>query len=309
MPQWASKHGGMVISATIDKYCYISCRRLLPFYDYKYRLVYSQTEVLSDIQDIRHRGVKGVLSFIKEDLSLEIHHDGDLPARAGLGSSSAFTVGLLHVIQAMLGGQRDKMQLAKDAIFIEQKINGEVVGSQDQVAASFGGLNKIVFCRDGGFEVTQIPLQPEQLKLLNEHILLMYTGIQRIAPKIERDKVLSIDKKMNEYRDLMDITEAAENIFLDDNFSPLEIGDLLHESWLIKKSLSNKVTNETIDEIYQTARSAGAVGGKILGAGGGGFMAFLVEPSKREAVKMALAPLVSVEFKFENEGSSVLKLN
>lgn len=308
LPEWASKHGGIVVSSTIDKYCYISCKTLLPFYDYKYRLVYSQTEIAHAIHEIKHRGIRGVLDFLNTDVALEIHHDGDLPARAGLGSSSSFTVGLLHVIQTMLGTSPTKQQLAEDAIFIEQKINEEAVGAQDQVAASFGGFNKIVFFPDGRFEVCKVPLTRERVETLNNHMLLFFTGIQRVAPIIESDKVLNMEKKTKEYSSIMQLAETAHDLLLNENFSPIEFGALMHESWSIKKTLSNKVTNHSIDQIYETARSAGAIGGKLLGAGGGGFIALFVPPSKQKAVKLALSRLTCVDFAFESEGSSVMSL-
>ena len=309
LPQWASEFGGMVISTTIDKYCYISCRQLLPFFDYKFRLVYSQTELVNCLNDIKHPGIRGVFKFLRQDLNLEIHHDGDLPARSGLGSSSSFTVGLLHAINALLGVQCTPAELAKNAIFIEQEINREIVGSQDQVAASFGGFNKIAFKTDGQFEVSPLAIEKKRSRYLNDHLLLFYTGIQRRAPEIETSKVANISSKEQNFRALMDLVTEAQGLLLADYFDPLDFGKLLHESWLLKRDLAKTVTSSEIDSIYATGISAGAVGGKVLGAGGGGFVLFLAAPERHLEIKRALSNLVCVDFAFENEGSTTYRLS
>ncbi len=308
LPQWASEFGGMVISTTIDKYCYISCRKLLPFFDYKFRLVYSQTEMVKYLNEIKHPGIRGVLNFLGQNLSLEVHHDGDLPARSGLGSSSSFTVGLLHAINSLLNLQCTPDELAKNAIFIEQEINRETVGSQDQVAASFGGFNKITFKTDGQFEVSPMAIEDKRRRYLNDHLLLFYSGIQRHASEIESSKIANISTKEQNYFALMDLVTEAQGLLMADYFNPLDFGKLLHESWLLKRDLAKAVTSSKIDSIYATAISAGAVGGKVLGAGGGGFILFLAAPEKHPHIKKVLSNLVCVDFEFENEGSTTYRL-
>lgn len=309
LPEWSSEFGGKVLSTTINKYCYISCRELLPLYNYKHRLVYSKSEQVNRFADIKHRGMRGVLEYLNPKHGLEIHHDGDLPARSGLGSSSSFTVGLLNALNGFYNNRVGKEQLAKEAIFIEQNINNEVVGSQDQVAASFGGFNRITFNKDGSFFISELPITNSRKEFLNQHLLLFYTGIQRLASDIEETKISGIKKNKNNYFELLQLVEAAEEILLAENFDVKEFGNLLHTSWQLKRSLSEKVTNNKIDEIYTAALKAGAVGGKLLGAGGGGFFVFFIEPRNRKKLINTLQPLTPVDFKFENDGTKLFKLS
>lgn len=303
LPEWSLKHGGSVISTTINKYCYISCRQLLPLFDYKHRLVYSKTEQVNSIENIQHPGIRGVLQYANPPLGLEIHHDGDLPARSGLGSSSSFTVGLLRAIYRLQHIQKDAHKIAAEAIHIEQNINMEIVGAQDQVAASYGGFNKIDFNKDGTFSVKPLDISTGVKNLISKHLLLVYSGIQRRAPEIEKSKVENLDDKSTYYQSISDLVKQAEFQLLSEEFNIEKFGGLLHEGWLMKRSLSEKVSSDKIDEIYSKALSAGAYGGKVLGAGGGGFLMFLAPPERHDQIKSALKDFIFVDCDFEDEGA------
>ena len=304
-PFWYKENAGAVLSTTIDKYCYISCRRLPLFFEHKYRIVYSKTELVSDINEILHPAVRETFRFMDVRDGLEIHYDGDLPARSGLGSSSAFTVGLLHALYALNGKIVSKKRLALDAIHIEQDMIKENVGSQDQVTVAFGGLNKIIFSGSHNIEVKPITINEEKLKLFQDHLVLFFTGLTRIADKIERDKVKQFKNKKHELKTLHSFVDEAIDIINGDT-GFLAFGKLLHESWKIKRSLSKKVSNTTIDEIYKKAVKAGALGGKVLGAGGGGFVLFFVRPEDRNRIIKTLGSLLHVPFRFDTLGSQII---
>jgi D-glycero-alpha-D-manno-heptose-7-phosphate kinase len=305
-PAWYENNGGgAVLSTTINKYCYISCRVLPPFFDCKYKINYSRQEQAGNIQEIMHPSVRETLRFVNLDSGLSINHDGDLPAMSGLGSSSAFTVGLLHALYALSGKIISKKKLALEAIHIEQEMIREKVGSQDQVAAAFGGLNKIEFKSQHNIEVMPIAIARDMFQNLQDHFLLFYTGVTRSASKIEEDKIDHLDEKRSEYKTLLSTVEEALSI-LSGEKDLIEFGKLLHESWKLKRSLTSKVSNPYIDTIYETARKNGAVGGKILGAGGGGFMLFFVRPEKKEKVKESLHFLLHVPFRFDTLGSQIV---
>ena len=304
-PEWYREHGGAVLSTTIDKYCFISCRHLPPFFKHRHRIVYSAIEDVVNISDIKHPSVRGVLEWLELDTGFEIHHDGDLPARSGLGSSSAFTVGLLNVLRAQQNGRYEKKSLAKDAIYVEQQVIGEVVGSQDQVAVAFGGLNHITFGRDPEFDVSPVVMSPENKKSLNDHMLLFFTGIQRFASSIEEEKVGKMKQNKANIRDIQQQVNAGLEILHSKNFNVEDFGKLLHEGWQLKRSLSKNVSNAMIDEAYQKAIDCGALGGKILGAGGGGFMLVFAAPQHHASIIEQLGSFVHVPFKFESSGSSI----
>lgn len=304
-PVWYREHGGSVLSTTIDKYCYISCRNLPPFFEHKHRIVYSLIENVKSISEIKHPAVRGIFEWLGIESGLEIHHDGDLPARSGLGSSSSFTVGLLNALRAHQHGRYSKQKLAKDAIHIEQNIIGEVVGSQDQVAAAYGGFNHIRFGKEPEFEVHPIVASPETLNILDRHIMLFFTGIQRFASPIEQEKISRINDNTAQLDRLSNMVGDGLEVLHSNNFIVEDFGSILHESWQIKRELSPNVSNDLIDEAYQNALDCGAIGGKILGAGGGGFMLIFATPEKQNQIIERLSSFVHVPFRFENRGASI----
>ena len=304
-PVWYEEHGGAVLSTTIDKYCYLTCRYLPPFFNHKHRVVYSKIDTVNRIKDIRHPAVRAILELMKIKTGIEIHHDGDLPARTGLGSSSAFTVGLLNSLYALKGVMPTKHRLAKEAIHVERHILQESVGSQDQVAVSYGGFNKINFEKDGAFSVEPIILSKGRLNELENHLMLFFTGFSRTASRIAKKQIKNTTNKKNELTRIHTLVDEAKNILIDSS-DITEFGKLLYESWLQKKSLTDKISTPEIDSIYEAAMSAGAMGGKLLGAGGGGFILFFVKPKFQERVAKRLNKLLRVKFRFENQGSQII---
>jgi D-glycero-alpha-D-manno-heptose-7-phosphate kinase len=305
LPAYYKENCGAVISTTINKYCYISCRRLPPFFEYKHRIVYSKYEHVNEIDEIIHPSIRETFRFMKIGDGLEIHCDGDLPARTGLGSSSSFTVGLLHALYALKGKMVSKKRLALESIYIEQELIKENVGSQDQVAAAFGGLNKIAFNGNHNIDVTPITIAKSRKQAFQDHLMLFFTGFSRFASDIEADKIKKISKKKDELDTLYKMVDEAVRILSEDG-SLIDFGKMLHESWKIKKSLSEKVSTSHIDDIYETAIRNGAIGGKILGAGGGGFVLFFVRPDQRDKLREALGSLLYVPFGFDTTGSQII---
>ena len=304
-PVWYESNGGAVLSTTIDKYCYLNCRYLPPFFEHKHRIVYSKVEMVKDIAAIRHPAVRAILEKHGIEEGVEIHHDGDLPARSGLGSSSSFTVGLLNAVYALKGIMPSKQRLAEEAIHIEREILNEYVGSQDQVAVAFGGLNRIGFRKNGSFEVVPITIAVERMQDLQGQLMLFFTGFSRFASRIAKKQIKITPSKKKELAAMHQLVDSAQNI-LTSNSDLVDFGKLMHESWLLKRSLTDKISSEEIDRIYQEALSAGATGGKLLGAGGGGFMLFFVEPKYQDKVRKRLSGLLEVKFRFENTGSQII---
>ena len=305
-PAWYGENGGAVLATTIDKYCYISCRRLPQFFEHKHRIVYSVIEDVRKISEIQHPAVRAVLGWAGIEEGLEIHHDGDLPARSGLGSSSSFTVGLVHALHALNGRMISKKDLASEVIHIEQNIIGENVGSQDQVSAAFGGFNRIDFHRNDTFDVSPIILPQNRREELHSHLMLCFTGFSRIASDIAKSKIDNLKNRAVEINRIREMVDEAIGILNNSNTPIEEFGKLLDLSWKYKRSLSRKVSTPQIDDIYDEAQRAGAVGGKILGAGGGGFMLLFAKPEKQAAIRERLKHLVHVPFNFENSGSRVV---
>ena len=303
-PDWYRENGGAVLATTIDKYCYINCRYLPPFFEQKFRIVYSQMELVNDLDEIRHPSVREVLKYLEVKQGVEIHHDGDLPSRSGLGSSSSFTVGLLNALYAMKGIMPSKTQLAQDAIHVEQEIIKENVGSQDQVMSAFGGFNRVNF-NESGFQVKPMTIDKEKLQELHNHLMLFFTGISRTASQIAGEQIHQIPNKKLELTEMYKMVDQGVNI-LNSNSDLLDFGRLLHESWMLKRSLTEKVSTLYIDYIYDTALKAGATGGKILGAGGGGFILFFVKPELQDHLKAALSGLLNIPFQFESSGSQII---
>lgn len=303
-PAWYKENGGAVLATTIDKYCYITCRYLPPFFEHKSRIVYSQTELVNDVEEINHSSVRETLKFLGIHQGVEIHYDGDLPSRSGLGSSSSFTVGLLNAFYAIKGIMPTKLQLAGDAIHIEQILIKENVGSQDQVMAAFGGLKHVEFNKDG-FHVNPVIIGEERLTDLQSQLLLFFTGLSRTASQIAKNQIDAISNKKRELSEMYKMVDEGIKI-LSSNGDLNDFGKLLHESWQLKRSLTSKISSLYIDYIYESALAAGATGGKILGAGGGGFILFYVKPELQEQVKKSLRGLLHVPFKFEDTGSRVI---
>lgn len=308
-PGWFNENGGAVLSTTIDKYCYISCRRLPPFFEHRHRLVYSQIENVKQVQDIKHPAARAVLSQFNITDGLEIHHDGDLPARSGLGSSSSFTVGLLNAVRGLNGKISSKRSLAEQAIHVEQKVLAENVGCQDQVAVAYGGFNRIDFNVGGSFDVTPVICPSNRFEELQDHLMLFFTGISRFSSEIASAQVGNISKSSASLKTMHEQVDIAHDILVNPATPIQEFGRLLHEAWCLKKSLSDKISTDFIDDIYEEARNEGALGGKVLGAGGGGFILFFAPPDRQERIKKRLGNLVHVPFQFERDGSHIVYYN
>lgn len=305
-PVWFREHGGAVLSTAIDKCCYITTRWLPPFFEYQSRVSYSRIENVNENVDIQHPSVRECLKFLNVAGGIEIHHVADLPARTGLGTSSAFTVGLLLSLYALKNQMRDKNALAADAIHVEQNLIGEAVGSQDQVSAAFGGFNRINFNRDDSFEVRRILTAPARLAELEQNLALYFTGFSRIASEIAQEQLKVTPQKTKELQTMLQMVDEAEQILTSPSRSLDEFGRLLNEGWKLKRSLTQKISNSHIDEIYQAGLEAGALGGKLLGAGGGGFMLLYVPPERRQALRARLKNLLCVPFTFSSRGSQVI---
>ena len=301
-PAWYQEHGGAVLTTTIDRYCYVLLRRMPPFLGARYRVFWSRMEMTDKRDHIVHPGVRGCLQYLGMDEPLEVNHAGDLPARSGLGSSSAFTVGMLHALYVLNGRHVSRARLADEAIEVEQGVLKETVGIQDQIECAWGGINMIEFGRDGGYAVRPINIE-RRAQMFEDHLVLVFTDLQRYASEIAQAQVENARAKQKLMYRMVDMVPEAVKILKDG--MPVELGQLLHEAWMLKRQLSDKVTNERIDEIYQVARQNGAIGGKILGAGGGGFMLLCVHPIRRQSMLNAIG-LYSVPVKFEYNGSQVV---
>jgi D-glycero-alpha-D-manno-heptose-7-phosphate kinase len=304
-PAWYAKNGGAVLATTIDKYCYLTCRYLPPFFEHRIRLVYRKIEICQTVDQIEHPVVREALRHLGINRGIEIHHDGDLPARSGMGSSSSFTVGLLHALYALKGQMPSKRQLAMESIDLEQRRLHETVGSQDQVLAAYGGMNHVIFAQDGEITPRPITLSADRLTELNDHLMLFYTGIMRTASDIAASYVNDLHSRERQLHLIVDMVNEGVSI-LNSHQDIGAFGKLLHEAWQAKRKLSAVVSNNHIDEIYDQAMSAGGTGGKLLGAGGGGFMLLFVPPSKQPIVREKLNKLVHVPFKFESLGSRII---
>jgi D-glycero-alpha-D-manno-heptose-7-phosphate kinase len=305
-PVWYREYGGSVLSTTIDKSCYITCRKLPPFFEYHTRISYSKVENVSRNDAIQHPSVRACLQFLNMEEGVEIHHVADLPARTGLGTSSAFTVGLLKALYALENQMCDRHTLASQAIHIEQDLIGEAVGAQDQVSAAYGGFNRINFHQDGSIEVKRMLASQDRLAELDQHLVLYFTGFSRTASEIAQEQLKMTPSKKHELETMFQLVDEGEAIIADRARPLHEFGTLLHESWQIKRTLTQKISTPIIDEIYKAGLSAGALGGKLLGAGGGGFMLFFVPPERQEALRMRLKKLLCVPFSMSSKGSDVV---
>jgi D-glycero-alpha-D-manno-heptose-7-phosphate kinase len=303
-PAWFHEHGGAVLAASINHYCYITCRFLPPFFDQANRIVWSKIELVNDHSEIEHPAIRAALKFLGIEEGLELHHSGDLPARAGLGSSSAFAVGLLQTLHAMRDADLSKKELAEQAIYLEQNLLGDHVGVQDQIQTAFGGLNRIDINQDGSFHVRPLKLSERQLKELENHILLFYTGTARNASDVAAAQIKAIPNHKADLLEMRRLVDEATAILLRGDLA--DFGRLLHESWLIKRRLSDRIAPDFVNDIYDRARSAGALGGKLLGAGGGGFMMFIVRPQDHIKVLSALHELLLVPAQFDWNGTQLI---
>jgi len=305
-PQWYRENRGKVLGAAIDKYCYISCRELPPFFKHKYRIAYSRLETVNELGEIQHPAVRGTIEYLKVRRPLEIHHDGDIPARSGMGSSSAFTVGFLKTLHALDGKIVTKEELFKEAIDIEQNHIGENVGSQDQVWAACGGLNTIEFMENGEIVVEPVIMEEGRLAAFEKKFMLFFTGISRYASEIAREQIKNTRRNKRALTEMRGLVEDAYNILTKSRNGFVDFARLLDETWRLKKNLSKDISNDRIDEMYETARKHGALGGKLLGAGGGGFVVFYVEPENQQSVKKALEGYLHIPFKFDFSGSEII---
>ncbi len=304
-PAWYRQHGGAVLATSIDKYCYLTCRYLPPFFEHRLRIVYRQIETCSTVEEIGHPVVREAIRLLNIDRGLEIHHDGDLPARSGMGSSSAFTVGLFHALHALRGEMPTKLQLAREAIHLEQEVLQETVGAQDQTLAAYGGLRHVRFQTDGEIEVSPVVLPKARIEELKSHLMLVYTGIARTAADVAKSYVPRLESQRRQLRLMKQMVDEALEI-LTGGVNLLAFGELLHESWIAKRSLSDIVSNDEVDRLYKTALEAGAIGGKLTGAGGGGFLLLFVSPERRAKVLAALDGCIHVPFDFESGGSQII---
>lgn len=297
------KHGGSVISTTFDKYCYVSVRHLPPYFDFKNEIVYSRTERVVHVDEIEHPAVRNAMKWLDMH-DIRLSYEADLPARSGLGTSSSFAVGMLNAFYALKGKYKGKQQLAKDAIHLERVLCAEEGGEQDQIAAAYGGLNRIDFSQDG-FTVKPIVISPKRKQELNENLLLYFTGFSRFSFQVQKQMVQSLEEKDKQLCELLSLVDDAQEI-LTGQGSLDEFGRLLDYTWRLKRGINSSVSTDAIDADYERALKAGALGGKLLGAGGGGFLLFYVQKEKQDSFRKAMSDLMEVKFKFEDAGTSVL---
>lgn len=302
MPDFFNEHGGSVISTTFDKYCYVNVRHLPRFFDYKTELAYSKMERVTDVNEIVHPAIREAMKYLDMH-EIRLTYEADLPARSGLGTSSSFAVGMLSAFYALKGKYADKKKLADDAIYLERTLCNEAGGWQDQIAASFGGLNRINFNADG-YTVDPIIISPERKQQLNDNLMLFFTGFTHFSADVQAS-VGKVDKT-KEKLEMLKLVDDAQNILTDKTIDLNEFGRLLDLTWRLKRQTGAKISTDSIDALYERGIKAGALGGKLLGAGGGGFLLFYVEPDKQEAVKKAMSDLLYVPFEFENAGTRVI---
>ncbi len=305
-PVWYREHGGKVLSTTFNKYCYISCRYLPPFFDYKYLIRYRLREETESVSEINHPSVRECLKYLNVSKGIEVVHTSDIPAMSGVGSSSSFTVGLLNALYALKGEMVTKRTLARDAIHVEQNLIKENVGSQDQVAAAFGGFNKIEFGGEKEFYTYPVTIKQSKIELIQSHLMLFFTGFSRCSSDIAGEQIKQTPKKKSELKTMMEMVDEAISILNRDSDDVSDFGKLLHESWQLKRGLTNLISNSKIDAIYEKAMRSGALGGKLLGAGGGGFILFFAPPEFQSSIKQKLKDFLYVPFGFESLGSQVI---
>ena len=305
MEEFFNENGGAVISTTIDKYCYVTVRHLPRFFDYSTELVYAKIERVKNVDEIVHPAIRNAMKFLDMH-ELRLTYEADLPARSGLGTSSSFAVGMLNAFYALKGKYASKKKLADEAIYLERVLCNEAGGWQDQIAASFGGLNRINFNRDG-YEVKPIIISPERKEMLNNNLLMFFTGFTRFSSEVQKtNNQTSMEEKKKILEKMYSMVDEAEEILTDAKRNLDDFGRLLHQSWELKRKTGKAISTDAIDLLYEKGMKAGALGGKLLGAGGGGFLVFYVTPDKQESVKKAMKDLLYIPFKFDNSGTSVV---
>lgn len=298
------ENGGAVLSTSFDKYCYVTVRHLPRFFDYSTELSYSRIERVTDVEDIKHPAVREAMKMLDMH-EIRLTYEADLPARSGLGTSSSFAVGMLNAFHALKGKYADKKKLANEAIFLERILCNEAGGWQDQIAASYGGFNRINFNADG-YEVLPVIISPERKKQLNENLMMFFTGFTRFSASVQQANHLGSKDKTAHLKEMYALVDDAEKVLTDKNVSLDDFGRLLDYTWRLKRQIGSAVSTDSIDELYERGIKAGAIGGKLLGAGGGGFLVFYVQPEKKEAVKNTMKDLMYIPFKFETSGTQVI---
>ena len=304
MEEYFKEHGGAVLSTTFDKYCYVNVRHLPRFFDYSTELMYSKTERVTNVDDIVHPAIRNAMKMLDMH-EIRLTYEADLPARSGLGTSSSFAVGMLNAFYALKGKYADKKKLADEAIYLERVLCNEAGGWQDQIAASFGGFNRINFNADG-YEVLPLIISPERKKQLNENLLMYFTGFTRFSSDVQKANQITAEDKKAQLTEMAHLVDEAEAVLVDKTRDLDDFGYLLDYTWRLKRQTGSAISTSSIDELYQRGIKAGALGGKLLGAGGGGFLIFYVQPEKREAVRNALSGCMHIPFEFENGGTRVI---
>lgn len=298
------ENGGAVLSTTFDKYCYVNVRHLPRFFEYSTELSYSKTERVTDIDSIQHPAIRNAMKMLDMH-EIRLTYEADLPARSGLGTSSSFAVGMLNAFYALKGKYVDKKKLADEAIYLERVLCNETGGWQDQIAASYGGMNRINFSADG-YEVFPVIISPERKKQLNDNLMMFFTGFTRFSSEVQEINNVSAAEKREQLKEMHTLVDKAESILIDKYADLDDFGRLLNQTWRLKKKTGALISTGGIDELYECGMRAGALGGKLLGAGGGGFLLFYVEPEKQNALREAMSKLMSVPFEFENGGTRVI---
>ena len=303
-PDYYKEHGGAVLSTTFDKYCYVSVRHLPRFFDYRNEIIYSKVERVEHTADILHPAIRNAMQMMDMH-ELRLTYDADLPARSGLGTSSSFAVGMLNAFYALKGKYASKKQLADGAIYLERELCAETGGIQDQIAAAYGGLNRIDFDADG-YRVRPVIISPERKRELNDNLMMFFTGFSRFSSDIQEGTKKAIADKTAELEEMRRLVDEAEAVLTDKDRDLSEFGRLLDHTWRLKRGISGGISTDVIDDMYETAKRAGAIGGKLLGAGGGGFLLFYVEKDRRAELMEAMKELLYIPFEFENGGSTVI---
>ena len=304
MESFFRKYGGAVLSTTFDKYCYVNVRHLPRFFSYSTELSYSKTERVTNIDDIQHPAIRNAMKMLNMH-EIRLTYEADLPARSGLGTSSSFAVGMLNAFYALKGEYADKKKLADEAIYLERNLCQEIGGWQDQIAASFGGFNRINFSTDG-YEVLPIIISPERKKQLNQNLMMFFTGFTRFSSDVQKANVAGKQDRTAQLKEMLALVDDAERVLTDKNSDLDDFGRMLDHTWRLKRQTGSAVSTESIDELYTKGIDAGALGGKLLGAGGGGFLVFYVQPERQDAVRWAMHDLMYIPFEFENGGTRVI---
>lgn len=304
MESFFREHGGAVLSTTFDKYCYVNVRHLPQFFDYSTELSYSKIERVTNVDDIQHPAIRNAMKMLDMH-EIRLTYEADLPARSGLGTSSSFAVGMLSAFYALKGKYADKKKLADAAIYLERSLCQEAGGWQDQIAASFGGFNRINFNKEG-YEVLPVIISPERKRQLNKNLMMFFTGFTRFSSDVQKANACGRQDKTAQLKEMLSLVDDAENILTDKNTDLDEFGRMLDDTWRLKRKTGTAVSTDNIDTLYERGKKAGALGGKLLGAGGGGFLVFYVQPKYQESVRRVMKELMYIPFEFEDSGTRVI---